>query len=64
MTTTAAWMDSYLAIAANNILVSTDDERKSLSLEEIKNVFAFIKEMNLKSTSTQYAMVAGPDGRM
>ncbi len=62
--TTTAWMDSYLAIPANNILVSTDDEGKAVSPEEIKNVFAFIKEINLKSTSTQYAMVAGLDGRM
>ena len=59
-------MDSYLAIAANNnnILVSTDSEGKAVSPEEIKIVFASIKEMHLKSASTRYAVVAGPDSRM
>jgi hypothetical protein len=33
--TTTAWTYSYPAIAANNILVSTDDEGKAVSPEEI-----------------------------
>jgi hypothetical protein len=55
--TTTAWVDSYLAITANNILVSTDDDGKAVPLEEIK-------EMNLKSASTCYAVVASPVGKM
>ncbi len=52
MTTTAWAENSYLAITTNNILVSTDDEGKAVSLEEIKIVFTSIMEMNLKCTST------------
>jgi hypothetical protein len=33
---------------------STDDEGKAVSPEEIKSVFASIKEMNLKCTGWQY----------
>jgi hypothetical protein len=62
--TTTAWVDSYLALTANNILVSTDDKGDAVPPEEIKNVFASIKEMSMKSTSTSYAVVLGPDGRM
>jgi hypothetical protein len=62
--TTTAWTDSYLAIAANNILVSTDDEGKAVSPDEIKAVFAGIKDMHMKCASTRYAVVAGPDNRM
>jgi hypothetical protein len=62
--TTTAWEDSYLAITANNILVSTDDKGDAVPLEEIKSVFASIKEMRMKSASTRYAVVGGPDGRM
>jgi hypothetical protein len=62
--TTTAWTDSYLAIAANNILVSTDDEGKAVSPDEIKALFAGIKDMHMKSASTRYAVVAGPDNRM
>jgi hypothetical protein len=62
--TTIAWVDSYIAITANNILVSTDEKGDPVSPEEIKNVFASIKEMGMKSGSTRYAVVAGPDGRM
>ncbi len=32
--------------------------------QEIKNAFNNIKEMGLKSGSTRYVVVAGPDGRM
>ena len=62
--TTTAWVDSYLAITANNILVSTDDKGDAVPPEEIKNVLASIKEMGMKSGSTRYAVVAGPDSRM
>ena len=62
--TTTAWVDSYLAIAANNILVSTEEKGEAVPPEEIKNAFNNIKEMGLKSGSTRYAVVAGPDGRM
>ena len=62
--TTTAWVDSYLAIAANNILVSTEEKGDAVPPEEIKNAFTNIKEMGLKSGSTRYAVVAGPDGRM
>jgi hypothetical protein len=61
---TTAWVDSFLAISANNIQVSTDDKGDAVPPEEIKSVFAFIKEMSMKSASTRYAVVAGPDGRM
>jgi hypothetical protein len=60
---TTAWVDSFLAISANNILGSTD-KGDAVPPEEIKSVFAFIKEMSMKSASTRYAVVAGPDGRM
>jgi hypothetical protein len=62
--TTTAWVDSYIAIAANNILVSTDEKGDPVPPEEIKNVFSSLKEMGMKSGSTRYAVVAGPDGRM
>jgi hypothetical protein len=62
--TTTAWVDSYLAIAANNILASTEEKGDAVPPEEIKNAFSNIKEMGLKSGSTRYAVVAGPDGRM
>jgi hypothetical protein len=62
--TTTAWADSYIAIAANNILVSTEEKGDAVPPEEIKSVFSAIKEMGLKSGSTRYAVVAGPDGRM
>jgi hypothetical protein len=62
--TTTAWVDSYLAIAANNILVSMEEKGDAVPPEEIKNVFNNIKEMGLKNGSTRYAVVAGPDGRM
>jgi hypothetical protein len=62
--TTTAWVDSYIAITANNIQVSTDEKGDPVPPEEIKNVFTFIKEMGMKSGSTRYAVVAGPDGRM
>jgi hypothetical protein len=62
--TTTAWVDSFLAISANNILVSTDDKGDVVPPEEIKSVFASVKEMSMKSASTRYAVVAGPDGRM
>jgi hypothetical protein len=44
--------------------VSTDDEGKAMSPDEIKAVFAGIKDMHMKSASTRYAVVAGPDNRM
>jgi hypothetical protein len=44
--------------------VSTDDKGDAVPLEEIKNVFASIMEISMKSASTRYAVVAGPDGRM
>jgi hypothetical protein len=53
--TTTAWVDSFHAISARNILVSTDDKGDAVPPEEIKNVFASIKEMSMKSTSTRYA---------
>ncbi len=63
-----AWVVSYLAITTNNILVSMDDKGDAVPPEEIKNVFASIKEMSMKSmrksASTRYAVVAGLDGRM
>jgi hypothetical protein len=62
--TTTAWVDSFLAIAANNIMVSTEEKGDAVPPEEIKGVFAAIKEMGLKCGSTRYAVVAGPDGRM
>jgi hypothetical protein len=46
------------------ILVFTDDKGDAVPLEEIKSVFASIKEMSMKSASTRYDVVAGPDGRM
>jgi hypothetical protein len=62
--TTTAWVDSFLAIAANNIMVSTEEKGDAVPPEEIKGAFAAIKEMGLKCGSTRYAVVAGPDGRM
>ncbi len=41
--TTTAWVDSYIAITANNIQVSTDEKGDPVPPEEIKNVFASIK---------------------
>ena len=58
------WADSYAAIAANNILVSTDKEGKAVSPEEILAVFADIKDHKWKCAATRYAVVAGPDNRM
>jgi hypothetical protein len=62
--TTTAWADSFLAIAANNIMVSTEEKGDAVPPEEIKSVFSAIKEMSLKGGSTRYAVVAGPNGRM
>jgi hypothetical protein len=62
--TTTAWVDSYIAIAANNIMVSTEEKGDPVPPEEIKTVFSTIKEMGLKSGSTRDAVVAGPDGWM
>jgi hypothetical protein len=61
---TTAWADSYTLITANNIQVSTDEKGDPVSPEEIKNMFTSIKEMGMKSGSTRYAVVAGPDSRM
>jgi hypothetical protein len=58
--TTTAWVDSFLAISANNVLVSTDDKGDAVPPEEIKSVFAFIKEMSMKSASTRYAFGGRP----
>ncbi len=57
--TTTAWVDSCIAITANNIPVSTDEKGDPVSPEEIKNMFTSIKEMGMKSGSTCYAVVAG-----
>jgi hypothetical protein len=62
--TTTAWVDSYIAIAANNILVSTEEKGDLVLPEEIKSVFCSIKEMGMKSGSTRLTVVASPDGRM
>jgi hypothetical protein len=62
--TTTAWVNSYIAITANNIQVSTDEKGDPVPPEDIKNVFNSIKEMGMKIGSTRYAVVAGPDGRM
>jgi hypothetical protein len=53
--TTTAWVDSYIAITANNIQVSTDEKGDPVSPEEMKNMFNSIKEMGMKSGSTRYA---------
>jgi hypothetical protein len=50
--TTTAWVDSYITITANNIMVSTEEKGDPVPPEEIKTVFNTIKEMGLKSGST------------
>jgi hypothetical protein len=40
--TTTAWVDSFLAIAANNIMVSTEEKGDAVTPEDIKGVFASI----------------------
>ena len=62
--TTTAWVDSYKEIAANNFLVFKEDGGEAVALEEIRAALEAIKDPNLKSGSTRYAVVAGPDHKM
>jgi hypothetical protein len=57
--TNTAWVDSYIAIAANNILVSTEEKGDPVPPEEIKTAFSTIKEMGLKSGTTRYPLRRG-----